>query len=197
MVDSYLRQDALAHRGLEARSASVGDAGVRLCLEEAGTQLALRGDAGDAAFVRAVRQVTGAALPEPSRASVGERVSLLWMGPDEWLVVGDEDPPLHPRLESALASRHALVSDVSSSRVILGLSGPRAATTLAKGCAVDLHPRAFPEGQVAQSTLARTHVMLHRLQGERGFHIYVHRSFADYTFSWLEDAAAEYGVSVG
>ena len=69
MADPYLRQDALAHRGLVARSTrSAGDEGVRLWQEGARTQLALRGDAGDPAFVRAVRRVIGTALPEPSRA---------------------------------------------------------------------------------------------------------------------------------
>jgi len=103
MADPYLRQDALAHRGLAARSThTAGDAGVRLWQEGARTQLALRGDVEDAAFVRAVRRITGTALPEPSRASVGKGVSLLWMGPDEWLVVAEEDLQLHERLESAL-----------------------------------------------------------------------------------------------
>lgn len=198
MAESYLRQDALAHRGLLGRPASTAtQAGVRLWMEGPTTQLALRGDAGDAALARAVRKVTGAALPAPLRASHGESADVLWMGPDEWLVVGAEDPTLHSRMESAMARRHALVSDVSSSRVTLGLGGEHAVSTLAKGCSLDLHARAFPEDQVAQSALARAHAMLHRLEREQGFHIYVHRSFADYLFRWLEDASAEYGLAIG
>ena len=67
---------------------------------------------------------------------------------------------------------------------------------LAKGCPLDLHPRAFDVGQCAQSHLAKAPILIRQLDREPSFEIVVRRSFADYFWLWLEDAAAEYGLAV-
>ena len=63
---------------------------------------------------------------------------------------------------------------------------------LAKGCSIDLHPRAFTRGRVVQTLLAKTAVLIHA-KGEASFDVHVPRSFADYAWAWLENAQAEYG----
>ena len=194
MADAWLRQHALAHRGLEAR-VRAADAAVRLEPLPDAAQLCLRGDGGRA-FQRAVEGVLGVAPPrEPNTvASADGATRVLWLGPDEWLAVRDgaDAPPLAAALEEALSGRHALVSDVSHSRVILLLEGPRARDVLMKGCSLDLDPVAFGPGRCAQTALARAHMLLHQVSDAPGYHVYAHRSFADYVFAWLEDAAAEY-----
>ena len=96
---------------------------------------------------------------------------------------------------------HAAIVDVSDGRVALRLAGPNARDVLAKGCPLDLHPRAFPSGSCAQSLLAKAAVLIHLLDDDphRGptFDLYVARSSAHYLFAWLEDAGCEYGVQVG
>ena len=67
---------------------------------------------------------------------------------------------------------------------------------LRKGTSIDLHPKAFGPGQCAQTGIARCHMLLHQTSDEPAYDIYVHRSFADYLWRWLEDAAREYGVAV-
>ncbi len=67
---------------------------------------------------------------------------------------------------------------------------------LAKGCPLDLHPRVFDVGQCAQSHLAKAPILIRQLDREPAFEIVVRRSFADYLWVWLEDAAAEYGFEV-
>jgi sarcosine oxidase subunit gamma len=61
-----------------------------------------------------------------------------------------------------------------------------------KGCSLDLDPAAFGPGRCAQTALARAHMLLHQVSDVPCYHVYAHRSFADYVFAWLEDAAAEY-----
>jgi heterotetrameric sarcosine oxidase gamma subunit len=102
----------------------------------------------------------------------------LWLGPDEWLVLGgrEEDYP------DACAA-----VDVSANRVCLELSGPEAADVLARGCALDLHPSVFPPGRCAQTLLARAQVILYRTD-ERTFRLLVRPSYADYLRAWLRDA---------
>mgnify|MGYP000155534051 CR=1 FL=1 len=49
-----------------------------------------------------------------------------------------------PLLRAALAGQHGAVTDVSSGFFQVDLRGPRVRDTLAQGCPMDLHPRAFP-----------------------------------------------------
>ncbi|MFT5175046.1 MAG: sarcosine oxidase subunit gamma, partial [Gammaproteobacteria bacterium] len=119
---------------------------------------------------------------------------ILWLGPDEWLAVcAPRDlSKLHESLRQALAGEHALISDVSHSRVVIALKGARARDALNKGCSLDLDPVAFNAGQCAQAPLARAHMLLHQISDAPCYHVYAHRSFAGYIYTWLEDAVQEY-----
>ena len=64
---------------------------------------------------------------------------------------------------------------------------------LAKGCALDLHPRAFVEGTAAQTMLGQAGVILLAVNGTGAdYRILVRSSFARYLADWLLDAAGEY-----
>jgi sarcosine oxidase, subunit gamma len=67
---------------------------------------------------------------------------------------------------------------------------------LAKGCPIDLHPRAFSIGQCAQSRLAKAPILIGQIENQPFFELIFRRSFADYLWTWLETAAAEYGLTV-
>ena len=103
---------------------------------------------------------------------------ILWLGPDEWLVLGgrEEDYP-----DAAAAV------DVSANRVCFELAGEDVEDVLAQGCSLDLHPSDFPPGRCAQTLLARAQVILHRTDPER-FRIFVRPSYEPYLRAWLEDA---------
>ncbi len=203
MVESYLRQSALAPLGLNART-SQGDAGIRMGERPFHGMIGLRGDAGDPAFVAAVEKVLGFAVPTVPNTATGKgKKSALWMGPDEWLIVTAPDggQKVLAGLQDKLAAHHVAVFDVSDSRTIIALSGKNAREVLIKGCGIDFHPRAFGPDRCAQSTLALAHVMIHQTALNKKtaaptYHLYVHRSFAQYLWAWLEDAAGEYGVGV-
>lgn len=200
MAEAHLRQSPLAHLELAARAvADRGAAGVALREIPYRTMVTLRGDAGDAAFASIVTELLGTALPtEPMTAATAGEVSILWMGPDEWLVIV---PPgrrehLPATLSHALEGVAAAATEVGESMTVIGLSGPHAREVLAKGCTLDLHPRVFGPGKCARTLLAKTGVALHQTDAGPDFEIYVHRSFADYAWRWLEDAGGEYGVAV-
>ncbi|GAA4225892.1 sarcosine oxidase subunit gamma [Streptosporangium album] len=164
-----------------------------LCIAEAPflTQVNLRADpAGDAAH--ALGSALGVPLPtEPNTYARGD-ADVLWLGPDEWLVVGAAgDGGLERRLRAAAGSRHVAVTDVSAQRTTLLVTGPRARELLAHGCALDLHPRLFGPGRCAQTMLARAQIVLAAHPGDE-FRVSVRSSFAGYLAAWLLDAAAEY-----
>jgi sarcosine oxidase subunit gamma len=102
----------------------------------------------------------------------------LWLGPDEWLVIGarEEDFP-----DAAAAV------DVSANRVCFELVGDDVEDVLAQGCSLDLHPSVFAPGRCAQTLLAKAQVILHRRDAET-FRILVRPSYAGYLRMWLEDA---------
>jgi sarcosine oxidase subunit gamma len=122
----------------------------------------------------------------------------IWLGPDEWLVTDAFRSPqdLESELRAAIGSGGAIV-DVSAQRTTLRLRGEHVRDVLATGCAVDLHPRAFPAGSAAQTTLGLAGVVLLALDdgvdgGETDYRLLVRSSFARYLAAWLLDAATEF-----
>lgn len=205
MVEVYLRQTPLTHLGLPARAAAApANAGVILGESPHRQQINLRGAIHDPAFTSAVRQATGLELPSPANTvtTTGD-LAALWLGPDEWLIVGPREdatagrePALVGTLRAALAGQHAAVTDVSEARTIITLRGPRARDLLAKGTPIDLHPRVFGPSSCAQTALAAANVILRQLDDRPAYEIHVLKSFADYLWTWLERASQEYGMAV-
>ena len=207
MDNAYLRHSPLAHLGLTGRAASereaAREAGVTMGERPFRGIVNLRGDAGEEDFLAAVEQVLGVGLPlEANTTARGDAVSVLWLGPDEWWVITPDDGPgTAAGLREALEGQRAAVTDVSESRTCIRVGGPRARDLLAKGCPLDLHPRAFPAGTCAQGHLAKTMITLDMPAGDADeggpvFDLYVLNSFAEYLWLWLEDAAREYGLVV-
>ncbi len=157
----------------------------------------LRGDGDDEAFVDAIAGETGCCLPrEPNTVVTGDRGEAIWLGPDEWYLrtaVG-EAHGLVERLELALEGQGVALNDVSSGQATFALEGPHARDVLEKGCTLDLHPRVFTPGQCAQTLLAKAGVVL--VPTGYGYEIIVRRSFADYLFVWLTDAADEFDLTI-
>ncbi len=114
---------------------------------------------------------------EPNTATeVGGRL-MLWLGPDEWLVIGavEADYP------------EAAAVDVSANRVAFELTSDGAENVIAQGCSLDLHPSVFPPGRCAQTLLARAPVILLHAEDET-WRVLVRPSYANYVRAWLEDA---------
>lgn len=136
----------------------------------------------------------GTGLPmEPNRvaAVTADGLRVLWLGPDEWLIVND-DVAMAPRDVEALVAEavrpfDGSVVDVSAHRTQLELAGTGARDLLAAGCSVDLHPRVFAVGSCAQTLLARVDVILERTSDD-AYRVFVRTSFARYLVDWLRDA---------
>ncbi|MFF7748999.1 sarcosine oxidase subunit gamma [Streptomyces sp. NPDC007971] len=145
----------------------------------------------------AVGLALGLQLPlEPDTVVRAGDLTAVWLGPDEWLVVGrpGTQRDLESRVRSAAGGDAVSVTDVSAQRTTVLVTGPRARDLLSHGCPLDLHRRAFGPGHCAQTTLARTQILLvARDEARAGFWVLVRSSFAGYLTDWLLDAAVEYG----
>jgi len=200
MSEAVRQESPLVERVTAARQrASPADPGLTLREHAFLGCVNLRGDPEDTQFLEAVKAVLAVDLPvEPNTIAASKDVMAFWLAPTEWLlrtgVGGERDLIL--RLEQALEGMHVATNDVTSHYTTLELTGPRTRHVLEKGCVLDLHRRHFRPGECAQTLLSHAGILIRPLEDERGFELVVRRSFADYVFVWLEDAAAEYGMAV-
>jgi sarcosine oxidase, subunit gamma len=155
-------------------------------------QLNVRADpAGEVAD--ALAHVLGGRLPvQPNTWHRASSLDLLWLGPDEWLVLAEPDQDgLEAALVDAIDGRGGAVTDASAQRTAITLTGRGAAQVLAHGCAIDLHPHRAPAGSCWQTLLARTGVIIKVADDSAtSFELLVRSSFADYLAAWLIDAIA-------
>jgi sarcosine oxidase, subunit gamma len=172
VAETYLRRTALAHLGLRARADATGDearakAGVRMAEQAHCCRILLRGRADDARFRDAIRGTTGLNLPDTNRVARTGDLRLLWLGPDEWLLIGPagREAVSMPALVAALSGQFALAVDQSDMRTTISLVGPSARDLINCGCGLDLHPGRFEPGHCAQTGLARVNVILEQIEG--------------------------------
>ena len=147
-------------------------------------------DAAELAFVAQldVRTADGAALGFPLEpntwARAGER-EVLWLGPDEWLVVGasDDAGALTVELETRLSGTHHSSVDVSANRTVIELTGAGRLELLSSACPIDLDPGVWTDGRCAQTLFGAAPVLLQ----ERGdaTRLFVRPSFAAYVVDLL------------
>jgi sarcosine oxidase subunit gamma len=148
---------------------------------------------GSPAAAAAVSAVFGASLSTvPMRAGEAGGRAALWLGPDEWLLIGrdGEGEAILAAIAGAVGEPHSAV-DVGHRNTGLILSGARAVDVLNAGCPLDLHPSAFPIGMCTRTLLGKAEIVLWRQAADR-FHIEGWRSFAPYLLGFLAEAAREY-----
>ncbi|MFE0810888.1 sarcosine oxidase subunit gamma [Streptomyces sp. NPDC058848] len=195
MADTMTRRSPLEHAADRFAAVTRDSRGsLRLAGLPFLAQVTLRLDPKSPA-AEAVGLALGVPLPlAPNTVNRGGELAVLWLGPDEWLVVGaGAATGLAERLRSAIGDEHGAVVDVSAQRTALLVAGARSRDLLARGCSLDLHPRVFGAGRCAQTTLARAQVVLVARDGLRpGFWVLVRSSFAGYLADWLLDAATEH-----
>jgi sarcosine oxidase subunit gamma len=157
---------------------------------------------GDVGARTAAASVWGVAFAEQSCRAMSQAArATLWLGPDEYLllggidvseVAGDESPEAAAgALELALKGMpHALV-DISHRQFAFEVSGPHAATILSGGCPLDLDLSEFPVGMCTRTVFSKADILLWRTE-EEAFHIEVWRSFAGYVTGLLREIAVEF-----
>jgi len=181
--------DTMADKGRE-------DGGVQLQELKLLGHLVLRGTVENAAFVAGVEKVLGVALPGPTQSSEVGEYSIRWISPDEWLVIvpGTEAFNLEKQLRESISGHYSIVN-VSGGQTVLLLSGEDAVNVLKKSTGYDVHDSNFPVGKVVTTTLSKTQAVVRRT-GSESWELVVRRTFADYVWLWLQDACAEYGLTI-
>jgi len=153
-------------------------------------RLLLRGDPQALATAAAA---LGLSLPERLRAAVSHELALLWLGPDELLLLYPAGgvAAIGATLEEALRPYAHSCVEVSHRQSALSVSGPFATRVLNAGCPLDLSIEGFPLGMCTRTVFGKSEIVLWRLAPE-SFHLEVARSFASYVSRLLATVAREY-----
>jgi sarcosine oxidase subunit gamma len=182
MADHALRKAPLAGR-------HGGSAGARVMPAAPATRLSLRAGADALGALSAAFDLTLPTRPKTS-ASAGGRHAL-WLGPDEWLLIDENEADLMA-LAAGASVLHSAV-DVSHRNTAILVSGPHAAGAIASGCPLDLGNAIFPVGAAARTVLGKIEVVVFR-PGEEDYRVECWRSFSPYAFGLLVEGAEDAGL---
>lgn len=170
---------------------AAGNAAVRIAPSGPRAWLRLKSWRQDTAHGAAPVLLAGPALPvQAGEITAADDWRALCLAPGDWL--------LEPRAGAAggwrprLAEQDLAVVDLGDGLATLEVGGPAARELLAKGCGLDLHPRAFPPGRCARTRFARIATVIECLDGPERFALTVARSQRHYLHDWLLDAAVEF-----
>lgn len=197
-IHQAVRRESPLHYMIDAaREHKPSNSGVVIQEEGLRGHLNLRGDPEDEIFRTCVAEELGLRLPVIPGTCVGnDQACVYWLGPNEWLVIvkAGVEAGLQRRLRQSLSGHFSIV-DVSGGQTLLKLSGAAVENVLKKSCVYDFHPSRFAAGSCVQTTFAKATALVSKT-ADNSFELIIRRSFADYIFRWIVDAADEYGVEV-
>ena len=185
--------DAVARTGRFGRE---GEAGVTLTVRPPGAQVLVLAHKGQGRTLIETIGARGVTLPPTGKVHLGRDVTLVAMGPGQWLAVSATTTVDRiTALFAPLASACTLVQ-ADDARTLIEVAGPAARDTLSKLLTIDLHPRAFRTGDAAVTLAGTLTVTLWQAEDTPRYVLAVARSFAPSFWHWLTESAAEYGCSV-
>ena len=176
---SVERRPALTGSKVSAR-------GVTVAVLPPAERISLRAPAASVAALSKALRVKLPQVPKSSASKAGR--TALWLGPDEWLVLDEAGKDPMADLASARVLHSAV--GISHRNVGIAVSGPAAAATVNSGCPQDLSLAVFPAGACSRTVLGKSEIVLWRT-AEDEFHVECWRSFSDYVFTFLSEAARD------
>lgn len=148
--------------------------------------------------------------PDPEALAIGAARSteagiLCRLAADEFLLLVESPEAWGPtyarstNLSEILSDEplRATASDLTHGYGKLALSGPRAAELLPKLCGLDFSEAGFPDGHVAQTSLAKVHATLARMDEQGGppkYYLLVDRSLSAYVWEVMKAVMKEFIV---
>ena len=126
---------------------------------------------------------------KPNTYIKNENLKIIWLGPDEWLIVNYDKNDLYKKLRNRLGDLEASVTDVSENRTIIRVSGKKTDILLSKFLTLDLEKNLSTIGSCAQTLFVKVPVLLlvNNSNQDREIDIFVNRSHAKYIYDLLID----------
>ena len=150
----------------------------------------LRLDPNDKDCVSSCSKILGTMLPTKANTystnAINEKV--IWLGPNEWLIVSDNDDAFL-NLLNEIGDLEASLTDVSENRTIIRISGRYVNVLLSKFLVLDLEKNLSTNSSCAQTLFVKVPVLLVRNhhEGTPEIDIFTNRSHANYIFKLIVD----------
>lgn len=142
----------------------------------------------DKEAIAGLGKAIGVALPKDIRtANTKDEVSALWIGPDEWFVIGPQGTGLEEKLNKVKSGLFSVVP-IGHRNTGMFVSGKNAVAVLNAGCPQDLSLDAFPISACTRTIMGKAEIILWR-KDEHRFHVECWRSFSNYVWKHLTEAA--------
>ena len=151
--------------------------------------ITLRGDLASALMKKAVKALTGQAMPTSGQFLGNATSGVAWMSPDELLLVvpyGDVTKSV-VQIDEIFKGQHYLAADVSDARAVFSVLGTNARDVLARVSPVDLHADSFCVGQFRRTRIAQVAAAF--WMHDTGFDVVCFQSVGDYAQDLLTQAA--------
>ena len=157
--------------------------------------ITLRGDLADASVQKAVKSVMRAGVPATLAVTDADAGQILWMSPDELMIVCayDQTDQRVADLIAALGETHSMVVNVSDARAVFDLQGAAAPEIIAKLSPIDV--KAMQAGTVRRTRFAQIPAAFWMTSNDSA-RIICFRSVGEYMFNQLRNSAQE-GFEVG
>lgn len=163
-----------------------------ITVQDAGLQgmITLRGDLSSDKIAKAVKSITGAVMPEIGKTTNAAKGSVLWMSPDELMLLVDyaQADSVVAKLEKALSGVHMLAANVSDARAVINLSGATIRDVLAKGTPANMSADVLALGDLRRTRLGQLPVAFW-LETDKTAKLICFRSVGEHVFTWLKVAA--------
>ena len=149
----------------------------------------LRLDPNDKDCVSSCSKILGTMLPTKANTystnAINEKV--IWLGPDEWLIISDDDNTFLKLLKD-MGDLEASLTDVSENRTIIRIRGRYVYVLLSKFLVLDLEKNLSTDSSCAQTLFVKVPVLLVRNNYDRtGIDIFTNRSHANYIYNLIVD----------
>ena len=157
--------------------------------------ITLRGDLADAGVQKAVKATMGAGVPATLAITDADVGQILWMSPDELMIVCAYDQADHvvADLIAALGDTHSMVVNVSDARAVFDLNGSATPEIIAKLAPIDM--KFMQTGTVRRTRFAQIPAAFWMTSNDSA-RIICFRSVAKYMFNQLRNSA-QAGFEVG
>ena len=149
-------------------------------------------------FLSAIGKSLNLLLPtESNTSSRSEKLSALWLSPDEWMIYSNEvsDPNNNDYETENLLNKNiseknlGAVTDVTDQFVLINMKGDKIFDLFETGSPFNFNDFRNKKGSVTQTILAKIDVIIHNLN-QNEVNLFVRRSFSQHLFSWMNDSAS-------
>ena len=149
-------------------------------------------------FLSAIGKSLNLLLPtEANTSSSSEKLTALWLSPDEWLVYSNEisNPDNNNYETENLLNKNiskvslGAVTDVTDQFVLINIKGDKIFDLFETGSPFNFNDFRRKKGSTAQTILAKIDVIIHN-QNQNEVNLFVRRSFSQHLFSWMNDSAS-------